>query len=104
MSRIVSLPAPPYYAVIAPATHTADIAGYPATAARLIQIAPSIPGFLGIETCYQPGFSMAVSYWESLAAIHAWRTHDAHIAAKDQAKRTWFDGYATRIARVQAAY
>lgn len=104
MSRIVRLPEPPYYAVIAPATHTADISGYPETAAGLIEIAPSIDGFLGIEMCYQPGFSMAVSYWESLTAIHAWRTHPAHIDAKDRAKATWFDGYATRIAKVQVAY
>jgi heme-degrading monooxygenase HmoA len=104
MSQIVRLPKPPYYVVVAPAILSADIAGYPEMAQKLIATAPSLEGFLGIETCLQPGFAMAVSYWDSLEAIHAWRTDSAHRHAKERGKATWFDEYATRIAKVQLAY
>ncbi|MGH7860560.1 MAG: antibiotic biosynthesis monooxygenase family protein [Candidatus Binatia bacterium] len=97
-------PEPPYYAVIAPAELSSDIEGYAETAAELFAIAPTQPGFLGIETCVERGFSMAVSYWSSLEAIAAWRHRAEHLAAKGMARRKWFDRYVTRIARVERVY
>lgn len=104
MSRIVTLPEPPYYAVIAPAVLRDDVSGYPSTARRLVETAQGLDGFLGIEMCGQPGFSLAVSYWRDLDAIAAWRRHPEHGRAKAQGRSTWFDQYATRIAQVVDAY
>ncbi len=104
MSRIVHLPDPPYYAVIAPAVHTDDVAGYPEMAGKVLAHASAIDGFHGIEMCYQPGFSLAVSYWQSLEAIATWRDHAHHQRAKALGRSRWFDGYATRIAQVIDAY
>lgn len=104
MSRIVRLPDPPYYAVIAPAALHEDVRGYPAMAERAMEAARDIEGFLGIETCAQPGFSLAVSYWRSLDAIDTWRHHPTHERAKDQGRSRWFTGYATRIAQVVDQY
>lgn len=104
MLRIVDTPQPPYYAVIAPAELAADIDGYPQMALRLMQAANEIDGFLGIESCFQGSFSLAVSYWRSLEAIDAWRQHARHVVAKDLGKSKWFDRYFTRIARVEQQY
>jgi heme-degrading monooxygenase HmoA len=104
VSQIVTLPTPPYYAVIAPAELTDELTGYPSTARQMVEHASAIDGFHGIEMCAQPGFSLAVSYWRDLEAIHAWRTHSEHMRAKRLARATWFSGYATRIAQVIDAY
>lgn len=104
MSRLVSLPEPPYYAVIAPAVLRPDVTGYPEMAEAAVQAASTMDGFYGIETCYQPGFSIAVSYWHSLDAIDAWRHHARHRRAKALGRSRWFDQYTTRIAQVVDAY
>ena len=104
MQRIAATPQPPYYAVIAPAELSSDIEGYAEMAAEMFALAPSQPGFLGIEACIEPGFSLAVSYWESLEAIDAWRRRAEHLAAKKMARTKWFRRYVSRIAKVERAY
>lgn len=104
MSQIAKTPDPPYYAVIAPAVLAGDVAGYPELGARLIELARDIDGFLGIETCHQRGFAIAISYWRSLDAIERWRVHSEHLRAKDLGKTRWFEQYVTRIAKVERAY
>lgn len=102
--QITKTPAPPYYAVIAPTVLRDDAAGYPAMAMRLMELAPDVDGFLGIESCWQGKFVLAVSYWRSLDAIDAWRRHARHQVAKDLGKTRWFEAYFTRIARVERDY
>ncbi len=104
MNKVVDAPAPPYYAVIAPAELNDDIRGYPELAAKLAKLAQSQPGFIGIEAGGQEGFSLAVSYWASLEAIQAWRTQATHMLAKEKGKSDWFGKYVTRIARVERVY
>jgi len=106
MSAIAPTPEPPYYAVIAPAVIAAgaDLAAYRETAARMIELARGIDGFLGIEFGFQADFALAVSYWRSLEAIETWRRHAEHARAKARGRGEWFAAYATRIARVERAY
>lgn len=104
MFAIAKTPDPPYYAVIAPAELSSDVAGYPETALRLMELARDIDGFLGIETCLHGRFSLAVSYWQSLEAIGRWRRQAEHLYAKDRGKTQWFDAYLTRIAKVERVY
>lgn len=104
MSPIVRLPDPPYYAVIAPAVLGPDSTGHAEMAERVMASSQLVEGFLGIETCVQPGFSLAVSYWDSLDAIDSWRHHPDHRLAKASGKAKWFTGYATRIAHVINQY
>jgi len=101
MLELARLPEPPYYAVIAPASLHADVKGYPELAARLVQVARGIDGFLGIEACFQGSFALAVSYWRSLEAIDTWRQHAEHLRAKELGKTRWFESYVTRIAKVE---
>lgn len=106
MSEIARTPEPPYYAVIAPTVIAAgaDVAAYRETAARLVELARGIDGFLGIEFGFQGDFALAVSYWRSLEAIDTWRRHAGHAGAKARGKEEWFASYATRIARVERVY
>jgi heme-degrading monooxygenase HmoA len=106
MFEIADTPEPPYYAVIAPALldPSADLKSYPELAARLLDRAREIDGFLGLECGFQGRFALAVSYWRSLEAIDAWRRHAEHVHAKELARTGWFASYATRIARVERAY
>lgn len=104
MNRVVDAPTPPYYAVIAPAELAADVRGYPELAAKLVALAREQPGFLGIESGFQHGFALAVSYWASLEAIRAWSTNARHMLAKERGKTAWFTKYVTRIAKVERVY
>lgn len=104
MNKVVEAPTPPYYAVIAPAELQEDIRGYPEMAARLVELAKEQPGFLGIETGFQKGFALAVSYWDSLEAIQAWSKNARHMIAKEKGKSSWFKKYSTRIAKVERVY
>lgn len=104
MNRVVNAPAPPYYAVIAPAELAEDVRGYPELAAQLVELARREPGFLGIESGFQRGFALAVSYWASLDAIDAWSRNVHHVIAKEKGKTQWFKKYVTRIARVERVY
>jgi len=104
MNRVVQGPQPPYYAVIAPAELHDDVRGYPELAAKLVELAQRQPGFIGIESGFQKGFALAVSYWVSLDAIQAWRENASHLLAKQKGMTDWFKTYATRIARVERVY
>jgi heme-degrading monooxygenase HmoA len=104
VSQILTLPEPPYFAVIAPAALVDDVSGYVAAAPSVMAAAAEVDGFLGIEVCGQPGFSIAVTYWGSLEAIEVWRRHPVHVDAKHRGRTEWFTGYATRIAQVLHQY
>jgi heme-degrading monooxygenase HmoA len=104
MFEIAATPEPPYYAVIAPAVLSDDTDGYAEMAMHLAEIARGIDGFLGLESGITGKFVLAVSYWRSLEAIHAWRRHAEHLLAKDQARAKWFAQYVTRIAKVERVY
>lgn len=98
-------PAPPYYAVIFSSTRTDTDAGYGRMADRMLELAATQPGFLGIESARgADGFGITVSYWESEAAIIAWKAVAEHLAAQELGKRAWYADYEVRIARVERAY
>ena len=100
------LPKPPYYAVIfSSQRNTHDDAGYGTMAERMVELAAQQPGFLGMEsTRGADGFGITVAYWESEAAILAWRQHAEHAAAREQGRRDWYDHFELRVAKVERAY
>ena len=105
-SGFASLPKPPYYAVIFSSLRNGqDDAGYGAMADRMVELAQQQPGFLGMEsTRGAHGFGITVAYWESEAAILAWRQHAEHTAAREQGRRDWYDHFELRVAKVERAY
>ena len=72
---------------------------------RMIELAAQQPGYLGIESARnRSGFGITVSYWQSLEAISAWRSHAEHKIAQETGKCDWYAHYELRIAKVERAY
>lgn len=61
---LARLPEPPYYAVIFSSRRTPGDNGYAETAARMEELAATMPGFLGVESARgEDGFGITVAYW-----------------------------------------
>ena len=98
-------PKPPYYAVVFTSRRTDGDDGYGATADRMMELAATQPGYLGVETVRDAtGFGITVSYWDSEAAIAAWRRDAEHTLAREKGRRDWYAHYELRVARVERAY
>ena len=102
---MASTPPPPYLAVLftnrrAPGNDEA----YDTTAGRMVGLAQTIDGFLGIESVRaadQTGIT--ISYWRDHEAIEEWRTHPEHLDAQAAGRREWYSWYELRIAEVTRA-
>jgi heme-degrading monooxygenase HmoA len=99
------LPTPPYYAVIFSSLRTEGGQGYEQMAERMVELASAQPGFLGAESVRgADGFGITVSYWDSEAAIRAWREHAEHRIAQESGRTLWYEHYELRVARVERAW
>lgn len=99
------LPAPPYYAVVfSSLRNEVDPEGYAQAAGRMLELARQQPGFLGVESAREAGgFGITVSYWESEAAIRAWRQHAEHAEVRRQGRAHWYAHFELRVVRVERA-
>jgi heme-degrading monooxygenase HmoA len=100
---LAATPAPPYFAVIFSSVRTgADGAGYAAMSERLLELAGTQPGFLGIESVRDAaGVGVTVSYWRSLEAVRAWGRHAEHLHAQAMGRACWYETFRLRICRVE---
>ena len=104
MNQQAQTPTPPYYAVIFTSRRTEGDNGYERMAHRMVELAREQPGFLGIESARgADGLGITVSYWESEAAIAAWKAHVEHAAAQARAG-DWYAHFDVRVCRVERAY
>ena len=71
MSEIAKTPEPPYYAVIFSSHRTEGDNGYGEMTDRMVELAASQPGFLGMESVRED-LGITVSYWENLESITNW--------------------------------
>jgi heme-degrading monooxygenase HmoA len=103
---IAQTPEPPYYAVIFTSVRTdADPEGYAGTAALMVELARTQPGYLGVESVRDAsGAGITVSYWASEEAIFAWKRVADHRAAQRLGRERWYRDYARRVARVERDY
>ena len=72
-------------------------------AQRMEELAAQQPGFLGVESARE-GLGITVSYWESEAAIVAWKRNTEHLAAQERGRGEWYAAYRTRVCRVEREY
>ena len=105
-SRFADLPPAPYYAVIFSSLRNGeDEAGYAQAAERMLALAAQQPGYLGAESARgTDGFGITVSYWDSEAAIAAWKQQADHAAVRAHGRRHWYDHFELRVAKVERAY
>lgn len=103
---LAQTPTPPYWAVIFTSLRTgADTEGYARMADAMAALAPSQPGYLGIESARDAdGVGITVSYWRDEASIAAWKRQAAHVAAQKAGHARWYEDFAVRVARVERAY
>ena len=104
-----TLPAPPYYAVIFSSKRRSCDGGaddgYDATSARMLELVRQQPGFLGAESTRGiDGFGITVAYFESEAAIAAWRNQSEHADARARGRNEWYEHFELRVAKVERAY
>lgn len=104
---IVDDTVPPYYAAILTtvlATDPEDLAGYDAASERMLDLARSMDGYLGLEYARADGVGVAVSYWRDLDALRAWREHAEHLGVQLLGRQRFYRAYRARICRVEREY
>src|SRR5437016_671844 len=96
-------PQPPYYAVVFSSTRAAGGADYDATAERMLELAATMPGFLGVESARgADGNGITVSYWASEEAIRHWGAQAEHRLAQAAGRERFYRTFALRVCRVEA--
>ena len=103
MSEIAKTPEPPYYAVIFSSHRTEGDNGYGEMADRMVELAASQPGFLGMESVRED-LGITVSYWESLESITNWKNNAEHREAQRLGHQKWYSSFRVRVARVEREY
>lgn len=92
-------------AVIFTSTRTEGDNGYTEASERMMQLVADQPGFLGIDSIRgADGVGITVSYWESEAAILAWREHPEHRVIQARGRAEWYSAFHTRVCRVEREY
>jgi heme-degrading monooxygenase HmoA len=104
-SDFARLPEPPYYAVIFSSQRTPGDHGYGEMADRMVELAATQPGFLGVESVRDAnGFGITVSYWRTPEDIAAWKANAEHREAQAIGHRQWYEQFELRVAKVERAY
>jgi len=104
-TRLAQTPEPPYYVAIFTSQRTEGDRGYSAMAERMVELARTMPGFLGVDSVRDSaGVGITCSYWRSEADIRHWKQNAEHQRAQEGGKTTWYSTYALRIAKVERAY
>jgi len=100
---IAKTPSPPYYAVIFSSIRTTGDNGYSEMADRMVELASSQDGFLGVESARNE-LGITVSYWTDLDAIRKWKENIEHTVAREKGRSDWYKSFKTRIAKVEKDY
>ncbi|PEL09857.1 antibiotic biosynthesis monooxygenase [Bacillus sp. AFS017336] len=101
MGSFAKTPNPPYYAVIFCSNRTEGDNGYSKMSEKMVELASSQQGFLGVESARDDEMGITVSYWESLEAIKTWKEHAVHKVAQERGKKDWYESFALRVCKVE---
>ncbi|TDC84593.1 antibiotic biosynthesis monooxygenase [Micromonospora sp. KC606] len=86
-------------------TRTEDAEGYARMLARMLNLAPRQPGYLGRESAStDDGDELTIVYFRDDEAIRAWHDHAAHLVAQHRARSRWYESYEVHIALVERSY
>jgi heme-degrading monooxygenase HmoA len=105
MSQPITSPEPPYYAAIFTSQRTEGDRGYSHMADRMVELAKTMPGFLGVDSIRDgSGAGITVSYWRTEEDILNWKKNAEHTRAQEAGNALWYADYSLRIAKVERAY
>jgi heme-degrading monooxygenase HmoA len=91
---------PPYYAVIFISSLSEKTDGYAEAADRMVELAQTMPGFLGVESAREER-GISVSFWKDEASIENWKQQAEHLAAQQRGTQQWYSHYELHVARVE---
>jgi len=103
MSAISKTPSPPYFAVIFTSLRTEGDNDYSRMAEKMLALAASQPGFLGVESAREE-VGITLSYWSDLDSIRAWKENTEHKEAQRLGREKWYSSFKIRIAKVERDY
>ena len=102
---IAATPEPPYFAAIFSSQRAEGDHGYGAMAERMVELAGTQPGFLGVESARDAqGFGITVSFWKDEAAIAGWKANTEHLVAQRLGRDQWYAAFRLRVCRVEREY
>jgi heme-degrading monooxygenase HmoA len=97
----------PYYVVIFTSNLSQQAQkvqpNYAEVAKKMLEIAKKEDGFLGMDSA-RSELGITVSYWTTLEAIQAWKSHSDHRFAQIMGKERFYESYEVRIAKVERHY
>lgn len=92
------------YAVIFTATVKQFDDLYASTAADMRQRAMNQYGCTKFVACTEGNKEIAVSYWDSLEHIRAWKADAEHQVAQKMGQDAWYQHYRVEVVEVLRAY
>ena len=106
MPFISKTPKPPYYAVIFTSINAdVDHAERTEMYHRMVELAATYDGFLGIEPARNTdGSGVAAIYWKDTDLIAAFSRDPEHLIAKKKGREIWYSHYMIRICKVERQY
>jgi len=104
-SKIVDGLEPPYYVVTFTTLISKDAGDdYHAMAERMVDLAKTMPGYLGVESARDGGLGITLSYWQTEADIKHWKMEAEHTEARHKGREKWYDAYNLKVAKVERCY
>lgn len=92
------------YAVIFKATTNKLDKEYFSMAKRMRDLAMKEYGCREFTAVTEGSEEIAISYWESLEQIKAWKQNSEHLVAQELGKSKWYSDYSVEIVKVISAY
>ena len=92
------------YAVIFRAEIDQPDVRYGEMAAHLRELALSRFGCLDFVSIIDGKREIAISYWDSLEQIRAWKRQAEHQQAQELGRKRWYQSYQVQIARIEHQY
>lgn len=92
------------YAVIFKATLKQPDDAYTQTAARLRELARQKYGCVEFISLQEGNQEIAISYWQNLQDIQAWKAAPEHVRAQALGKSHWYHAYSVQVVEVVRDY
>jgi heme-degrading monooxygenase HmoA len=93
-----------YYAVIFSYQSGSNLDGYSEMDEETIELAQTMPGFLGYESKSNSEGTIFISYWLDRAAIDHWAKNARHQEAKRGGRSGWYAWYHSQISKVEHSH
>jgi len=77
---------------------------YSKTAARMQALAKTKYGCKEFTSVTAGNDEIAISYWETLEHIKAWKQDAEHLAAQAMGRSKWYNGYKVQVVEIVREY